>query len=69
MLSKEQAIEAMKAGKKVRHRYFTDDEWVRLRYPDVAGVYEFEDGVICRAREFWYIRRGPEWEDGWEIVE
>lgn len=42
-MTKEEAIKAMSEGKKVRHRYFSRDEWVTM---NSAGLYEFEDGVI-----------------------
>ena len=41
-MTKEEAIRAMSEGKKVRHRYFSKDEWVTI---NSSGLYEFEDGV------------------------
>lgn len=40
-MTKEEAIRAMSEGKKVRHRYFSKDEWVTI---NSSGLYEFEDG-------------------------
>lgn len=42
-MTKEEAIRAMSEGKKVRHRYFSKDEWVTI---NSSGLYEFEDGII-----------------------
>ena len=63
-LTKKQAIEAMLAGKKVAHQYFTDEEWMRY---DGAGRIEFEDGCLCFPHEFWEIRQGSDWEAGWRV--
>lgn len=36
-MTKEEAIRAMSEGKKVRHRYFSKDEWVTI---NSSGLYE-----------------------------
>jgi hypothetical protein len=64
-MTKLEAIEAMKAGKKVRHRYFSDNEWVTLIAP---ATLLFEDGVKCSFGLFWHDRPGSEWNYDWEIV-
>ena len=63
-MTKEEAIKAMSEGKKVRHRYFSSDEWM-TQLPN--GDYLFEDGVICPPEEFWQWRADTEWSDGYEI--
>ena len=65
-LTKEQAIEAMKAGKKVRHLYFTDDEYMYMPDPRVSK-YKFEDGHTVSAIEFFKHRTSPGWENDWSI--
>lgn len=55
----------MSEGKKVRHRYFSRDEWVTM---NSAGLYEFEDGVIVGPSLFWMDRQDSYWNEGWEIV-
>jgi len=61
-----EAMIAMKEGKKVRHRFFANDEWM-MRTED--GKYLFEDGVKCSFLMFWMDRTGEEWNDDWSIVE
>jgi len=63
-MTKSEAIQAMREGKKVTHRYFTDDEWVKIT---PTGLYEFEDGVVCPSLLFWQDRQGEYWEDGWDV--
>lgn len=63
MMTKQEAIQAMAAGKKVRHKNFSRDEFVS--WP--GDQYLFEDGVRCDPEEFWAHRKGPDWENGWEL--
>ncbi len=63
-MDKFEATAAMKEGKKVRHRFFSSDEWVTIK----DGKYVFEDGVVCSPEEFWRYRNLPQWNDDWEIV-
>lgn len=64
-MTKQEAINHMKAGGKVTHRYFTDGEWMTQKY----HVIYFEDGVQMREWEFWEGRDRDEWKDGYSIVE
>lgn len=64
-MTKVEMIHAIHAGHKVRHRYFSPEEWMRLT-PN--GDYEFEDGVVCSRHVFWEDRSQSYWNDGWEIV-
>jgi hypothetical protein len=64
-MTKSEAIEAMRAGKKVRHRYFSDNEWVTMEH----GWFRFEDGVTVKPSMFWNDRSGSEWETDWSIFE
>ena len=64
-MTKFEAIEAMKAGHKVRHKYFSPDEWM-TKTP--GGKYLFEDGVICGPSFFWFDRAHEYWNTDWEIV-
>lgn len=60
-----EAIEEMKKGNRITHRYFTDDEWVSSnKYGD---IYTLEDGVQCTKHEFWRWRSSISWSDGYEI--
>lgn len=64
-MDKEQAIAAMNMGKKVAHRYFTDNEWMMM----VGGRYTFEDGCVCDPSEFWAWRTDDSWDSGWRVVD
>ena len=63
-MTRKEAIKAMSEGKKVRHRYFSSNEWM-TQLPN--GDYLFVDGVICPPEEFWQWRTDTEWDDGYEI--
>lgn len=64
-MTKEEAISQMKAGKKLTHRYFTDDEWVKT--DETGMIYILEDGVECSSKEFWMWRTDEAWNYDWEI--
>jgi len=66
-LTKDQAILAMLDGKKVRHRYFEEDEFIFLA-DKIKNIYEFENGLQASATMFWFDRRIEEWLTGWEII-
>lgn len=54
----------MREGKKVRHYYFSPDEWMSLTS---GGMYLLEDGVVCSPDEFWRWRQEKQWDTDWEI--
>lgn len=60
-LSKEEAIEAMRQGKKVTHRYFDSTEWATL----VGNRIVFEDGVEMWLGDFLADRQKKEWDTDW----
>ena len=67
-MTKEEAIKAMSECKKVRHRYFSPDEWMTMK----EGMMILGDGVIiphvtCTPEEFWKWRTDSRWDDGYEI--
>lgn len=64
-MTKDEAIQAMKDGKKVKHRFFTSHEWMKIRKD---GMYHFEDGHVFSAELFWADRYVPWWERDWQIV-
>lgn len=56
-MNKQEAILAMKEGKKVIHRDFAPNEWMTIK----EGMMILEDGVIipyatCTPDEFWKYR-------------
>jgi hypothetical protein len=63
-MTKNEAIQAMREGKKVRHYYFSKDEWMTLTS---GGMYLLEDGVVCSPSEFWRWRTEKSWDTDWEI--
>lgn len=66
-MTKSEAIQAMEEGKKVRHRYFSDNEWVKELNP---FMYIYEDGVRHSKKGFWDIREQNDgWDEDWEIVQ
>lgn len=65
-MTRDEAIKAMREGKKVTHMYFDPNEWVT---ETSTGRYQFEDGVICSPFEFWRYRIGKEWENDWKLYE
>jgi hypothetical protein len=65
-MTKEEAIQAMKEGKRVTHHWFSPTEWMEgFGRKD----YRFEDGVVCSYNEFWRWRDDASWEDGWSVFE
>jgi len=62
-MTKEEAYQLMLTGKKVRHEYYSDGEYVML---DANRHLKTEDGCTHGNRfdEFW--TRYQKWEDGWE---
>lgn len=61
-MTKQEAIQLMKEGKKVTHIYFSDNEWVTM-LPD--GRYTFEDNCICSAVGFWHDRQSTQFQTDW----
>jgi hypothetical protein len=60
-----EAAQALKAGKKLTHKYFTPEEWVM---GIDKGYYLLEDGVRCTAAEFWKWRQGDGFDNDWELI-
>lgn len=64
-MTKQEAIEAMKSGKKITHRYFDKADWMTM----VDGHIIFEDGISIEEYLFWQYRKTKGWEDGYEILQ
>lgn len=62
-MTKQEAIDAMKQGKKVTHKNFTKNEWMTME----GWKMIFEDGNVCHSEEFWRWRTGVVWLDGYSI--
>ncbi len=64
-MTKEEAIVVMKAGNKVRHESFSDNEWMTIEH----GRILFEDGVRCTLPDFWSDRTNPSWNKNYMLWE
>lgn len=62
-MSKKEAIQAMKEGKKVTHRFFASGEWMTIK----NGFLFLEDGALISLEEFFNLRSDSLWEDGYEL--
>lgn len=66
-MNKQEAILAMKEGKKVRCKNFFSNEYMSMK----DGMMVLEDGVIpgvtCTPEEFWKYRTDSRWDDGYEL--
>lgn len=63
-MTKQEAIQEMKNGKKVTHIFFALSEYIKL---DQDGNIETEDGYSIAPYLFWLNRKGDYWEKDWEI--
>ena len=66
-MTKDEAIQAMKEGKKVTHRYFDAGEFIQISADHQTIL--FEDGNRIIFQLFWSDRVGSHWNDGWGIYE
>ena len=66
-MTKAQAIQALKEGKKLTHRYFSATEFVFQPDPE-KNIYQFEDGVQLSSTMFWLDRAIEQWDTDWEII-
>lgn len=62
-MNKAEAIEAMKAGKKITHEYFSGDEWMTME----NGKILTEEGYRHSANEFWFFRTAEGWQQGYSL--
>lgn len=64
-LTKYWAILAMKKGKKVTHRHFSENEWITMEGFQIVT----EEGYKHDATEFWQYRTDESWNNGWSIYQ
>lgn len=64
-MSKEEAIQAMKEGKKVTHRFFASGEWMTIEHDHLL----LEDGVRISLEDFFHFRCDSLWENGYELYD
>lgn len=60
-MNREQAAEKLQQGFKLKHKYFTDDEYIHI----IQGELKTEDGYNFH-EEFW---KNNIFIDGWEVVD
>lgn len=63
-MTKQEAIEAMKSGAKVTHRFFTPEEFIIMEDDFTIGT---EEGYAFSTAEFWRYRKKAEWQKDWSI--
>jgi len=63
-MSREEAIQAMKQGERITHRYFSDDEFI---YMDDPLEIKDESGYAFPAWLFWSHRNTEQWNDGFDL--
>lgn len=65
-LTRAEAIQALREGKRVTHRLFAYNEWMVL-VQGYSDLIRFEDGVHMTLGEFFSYRNETEWSDGYSI--
>jgi len=63
-MTKEEAIQAMREGKKVTHEYCSDDEYL---YERNDGKIVTEEGYTV-TNDFWSYRTSPGWQINWSVI-
>lgn len=66
-MTKDEAIQAMKDGKKFTHRYFDAGEFIQISADHQTIL--FEDGNRISYQLFWSDIVGSHWNEGWDIYE
>lgn len=61
-MSREKAIECLKSGAKIRHRCFSEDEFV---YMKDGVIFDESDFPLT---EFWSVRASVIFDEGWSVV-
>lgn len=64
-MTKAEAIEAIRQGKKVTHSYFTNDEFITMK----NGRIITEEGYSASPEEFWRYRTSESWNEHWELFQ
>lgn len=62
MNKKEAMSFAISTGKPIRHSSFSKGEFVRYKGKELVD----EEETILPHQEFWTIRSGDSWENGWQ---
>ena len=62
-MTKAQALEAMRLGKKVTHIFFSPNEWMTIQNDQILMV----DGVRCYPDDFFKYRSDKSWQSGYSL--
>ncbi len=62
-MNREDAIKAMKQGKKVTHRFMSWNEYIYM----IGDVLYDEEDCILNFEEFWKHRNVENWNKDWSI--
>lgn len=62
-MNREEAIQLMKNGKKVTHRYFDNEEYIKMKD---GKIYD-ENGYGFFPNEFWQYRTEIGWDRDWSV--
>lgn len=66
-MTKAEALHYMACGRKVRHEYFSDDEWMTIN-PENGNIL-LEDGCQCSVEEFFSYRTDKSFDEGYELLD
>lgn len=64
-MNKSEAISAIQKGSVVTHRFFGDNEFIKLHSNGID--YEDENGYKLNSTEFWHHRKNPMFETDWSV--
>lgn len=64
-MNKYQAKQALNEGFAIKHRFFTNDEFIH-RCPENGQLID-EAGIMIDEYLFWQVRQDKIWQEGWEL--
>lgn len=64
-MTKAEALQVMREGHRVTHRYFQPHEWMMIK----DNMIIFEDGTTITIEEFYNIRNQDSWENEYSLFE
>jgi hypothetical protein len=65
-MTRQEAIQALKEGKKVTHRHFNPDEYITYRD---GRIRDEADNRLGSISDFMMFRQNPTFETDWEIYQ
>jgi len=65
-MTKDEALQVMKLGERVTHRFFTSEEFIYMKDHDIYTEEGYNMGTVFG--EFWQMRQDEfGWKDGWSL--